>query len=67
MIIENTFWIVWNMSGVGCPTHRHATYEEAKNEAMRLASLHVAEFAVLQCVSSFKKCNIVETKYKERS
>ncbi len=64
MVIENTFWLVWNVSGIGNPTRRHATYEEARSEAIRLAGLCTGEFAVLQCVSSFKKCDVVETQYK---
>lgn len=47
----NTFWVVWNPQH-GPPNVRHATEEEAKAEATRIAQLHPShEIFVLQATS----------------
>lgn len=49
MAIETKFWVVWRENG-GAPQHKHLSFQEAKNEAMRLAAEIKWRFYVLECV-----------------
>ena len=62
MTKEEGFYLVWNATICGAPTHRHDTYISAKNEAQRLARTRPGEmFVVLQSMSGFKCIDVVET------
>ncbi len=44
------FWAVWKENGGGAPQKRHATIEDAKQEAARLARQEQARYYVLEVV-----------------
>ena len=53
------FWLVWSPQGDRPPSYRHASYDDAKNEARRLAALHPGkEFFVLEAVGGAKRVDV---------
>jgi hypothetical protein len=44
------FWAVWKENGGGAPQKRHASIEDAKQEAARLARQEQARYFVLEVV-----------------
>ncbi len=47
------FWLVWN-AGAGKPTYRHDTFEQARDEAKRLAVRYPGnDFIVLKAVGGY--------------
>lgn len=47
------FWLVWG-NNKGGPTRKHSTYQEALDEAARLASRTQDEFFVMSMVAAVK-------------
>lgn len=54
--IEETFWIVARLDGLGCsPKVRHTAWQEASDEAQRLARKESpVEFFVMRAIDSYR-------------
>jgi hypothetical protein len=65
MAFEPVFWCVWAENG-GSPTVKHATFDNAKREAQRLARANPERrFVVLAAAVSFQKQEFVETRFSD--